>query len=70
MGDKEKLNFFEQNIHQIFSHKSNHLVGFITECTDVNGLNKAFSYWPDHIKIKIVTNYLEELKTQNLINEI
>ena len=60
MTKEEKIDYFENHITKIFEHKSNHLIGFISEIEDKKKLYNSIREWPEVIKIAIVDNYLSE----------
>ena len=63
MNNDEKLHYFEGHLQEIWTSKSNSLVGFLEECLKEKELKSAFQSWPDEIKIKIVERYLEDINS-------
>ena len=51
MSDKEKIEYFYQNIFDIFNHHSNQLVSFVLEPVHTDDLFHCMNDWPDEIKL-------------------
>ena len=59
LTDKEKVQYFDDNLHKIFSSKKNISVSFITECLKNTSNHNLLKTWPSSLKINIVDNFLE-----------
>ncbi len=64
MNSKEKLNYFQNHLHEIWGEKNNSLASFITECLNEKKLKKAFESWPEEIKVKVVERHLKETEVK------
>ena len=58
------IDFFHNNLREIFSKESNQLVKFVLEVNSVELLNKAFKDWPKEIKLRVVRRFRKEEEFQ------
>ncbi len=65
MSAKKKLQYFEDNLQEIWSDDANALAEFILESLTEKDIKKAFKTWPNGIKIKVVERHLKTNKQLN-----
>ena len=62
MNEKEKIRFYDTNIEDIFSVKSNKFIELIDQLVNDEDVREAFRTWPNNLKIRIVDKYLIEIE--------
>tara|TARA_Y100001968_G_C18692560_1_gene407568 strand:+ start:122 stop:313 length:192 start_codon:yes stop_codon:yes gene_type:complete len=61
MNNKEKIEYFNENLKAIIKQQSNSNIDYIINIIDEKQTIEAISLWPSEIKIILVDKYIDEI---------